>query len=162
TQGFLTFDGGGYEQNGFAGGRYGGKIGDDTYYRAYVIHQEYEGLQLQGDGHEDDMELTQGGFRIDSRFHPDDTITLQGHFYGGSAEQLTMGDITMDGQNVLGRWTHEFDKESSLMLQAYWDRTHRLSPGVFEEERNTFDMEVQDSLRYGEHYIVFGGNYRLA
>ncbi len=162
TQGFLTYDGGGFNEGDFEGFRYGGKIGSDTYYRAYVIHQDTDGLPLQGDGHEDDTHMTQGGFRIDSRFPPDDTFTLQGDFYGGSDEQLNLPDMTVDGENVLGRWTHEFDKDSSLMLQAYWDRTHRLSPGIFEEGRNTFDMEVQDSLRYGEHYIVFGGNYRLA
>ena len=162
TQGFLFYGGGGFEENGFEGARYGGKIGSDTYYRAYVIHQDNDGLPLEGDGHEDDMHFTQGGFRIDSKLQPDDTLTFQGDFYGGSDEQLHLADKTVDGQNVLGRWTHEFDKDSSLMLQAYWDRTHRLSPGIFEEERNTFDIELQDSLRYGEHYIIWGGNYRVA
>jgi iron complex outermembrane receptor protein len=162
TQGFLLYGGGGFEQEGFGGLRYGGKVGEDTYYRVYVMGQNNDGLPLEGDGAEDDSRIVQGGFRIDSKVHPDDTLTLQGDFYGGSDDQLNAGHIDVDGQNVIGRWTHEFDKDSSLMLQAYYDRTHRFIPNVFEEERNTFDIETQYQFRYGEHYIVTGGNYRFS
>jgi iron complex outermembrane receptor protein len=162
TQGFLLYGGGGFEQDGFGGLRYGGKVGEDTYYRVYVMGHNSDGLPLEGDGAEDDSRIIQGGFRIDSKIHPDDTLTLQGDFYGGSDDQLNAGHIDVDGQNVIGRWTHEFDKDSSVMLQAYYDRTHRFIPNVFEEERNTFDIETQYQFRYGEHYIVTGGNYRLS
>jgi iron complex outermembrane recepter protein len=106
--------------------------------------------------------MTQGGFRLDSKISPEDTITLQGDFYGGHFQQLNSGDVDVDGQNVLGRWTRQFDADSSLMLQAYYDRTHRFIPNVFEEERNTFDIETQYQFRCGEHYFVAGGNYRLS
>ena len=162
TQGFLFYGGGGFEEDGFFGARYGGKIGDDTFYRVYVTHEEREGLPLEGDGDEDDGQMTQGGFRVDSKLNPDDHLTVQGDFYSGNFDQLDMGNIDLDGENVLGRWTHQFDTDSSLMFQAYWDRTYRLIPTVFEEERNTVDFEVQESLRYGDHYIVLGGNYRLS
>jgi iron complex outermembrane recepter protein len=162
TQGFLVYGGGGFEEDGFGGIRYGGQVGENTYYRLYVMGQRREGLPLEGDGAEDDSHMTQGGFRIDSKIHPDDTLTLQGDFYGGSEEQFAAEDIQVNGQNVLGRWTRQFDSDSSIMLQAYYDRTYRLIPNVFEEERNTFDIELQGQLRYGEHYIVWGGNYRLS
>jgi len=162
TQGFLLYGGGGYEEDGFGGFRYGGKVGEDTYYRFYVMGENREGLPLQGDGAEDDSHMIQGGFRIDSKVHPDDTFTVQGDFYGGSEGQLNAGDIEVDGENVLGRWTHELDKDSSVMLQAYYDRTYRFIPNVFEEERNTFDIELQDQFRYGEHYFVWGADYRLS
>jgi iron complex outermembrane receptor protein len=48
------------------------------------------------------------------------------------------------------------------MVQAYYDRTHRFIPDVFQEDRNTFDVELQHQLRWGEHYIVYGGNYRFS
>jgi iron complex outermembrane receptor protein len=162
TQGLLVYGGGGFEEDGFGGIRYGGQVGENTYYRLYVMGQRREGLPLEGDGAEDDSHMTQGGFRIDSKIHPDDTLTLQGDFYGGSEEQFAAEDIQVNGQNVLGRWTRQFDSDSSIMLQAYYDRTYRLIPNVFEEERNTFDIELQGQLRYGEHYIVWGGNYRLS
>ena len=162
TQGFLLYGGGGYEQDGFGGLRYGGKAGENTYYRVYAMYQGTEGLPLEFDGMEDPGRITQGGFRIDSKVRPEDTLTLQGDFYGGSAEQLKPGDISVNGQNILGRWTHELAMDSSLMVQAYWDRTYRLIPDVFEEDRNTFDIETQYQVRYGEHYVVAGANYRLS
>jgi iron complex outermembrane recepter protein len=162
TQGFLVYGGGGFEQDGFGGVRYGGKIGDDTYYRAYVMYQGQEGLPIEGDGMEDPGRITQGGFRIDSKTTPDDNLTFQGDFYGGSFEQLNAGDVDVNGQNVLGRWTRQLDQDASVMLQAYYDRTYRLIPSVFEEDRNTFDIELQHQFRYGEHYIVSGLNYRLS
>lgn len=162
TQGFMLYGGGGFEQEDFEGLRYGGKLGENTYYRVYVTHQDNDGLPLQADGQEDDTRLTQGGFRIDSKYHPDDTFTLQGDFYAGDFEQLEGDDIEVNGQNIIGRWTHDFNKESSLMFQAYYDRTYRLIPTIFEEERNTFDLEAQHQLRWDEHYIVYGAEYRLS
>lgn len=162
TQGVLLYGGGGFEQDGFGGVRYGGKVGEETYYRLYVMHQNNEGLPLEGDGGEDEFQITKGGFRIDSKAFGGDIVTLQGDFYGGKAEQLSGDDIDVDGQNILGRWTHQFAGDSSLTLQSYWDRTYRLVPGTFEEGRNTFDIETQYQTRLGEHYIVAGANYRLS
>jgi iron complex outermembrane recepter protein len=162
TQGFLLYGAGGYEMDGMEGMRYGGKVGEDTYYRVYVMNENGDGLPLEGDGKEDRTGITQGGFRVDSKLNPADNVTLQGDFYAGNDNQLNADDIEINGENVLGRWTHDFDKESSLMVQAYWDRTHRLVPGVFEEDRNSFDLEVQHQFRYGEHYFVWGGDYRLS
>ena len=162
TQGLLLYGGGGFENDGFGGIRYGGKIGDDTYYRVYVMNENGDGLPLEGDGNEDSGHIIQGGFRVDSKCGADDTLTVQGDFYAGNFDQLTNDDIDVDGQNVLGRWTHRWEKDSSSVVQAYYDRTHRLVPGTFEEERNTFDIDLQHQFRYDQHYIVVGGNYRLS
>ena len=48
------------------------------------------------------------------------------------------------------------------MLQAYFDRTHRLIPGVFEEDRDTFDVEAQRRFVLDRHDVLVGGNYRLS
>ncbi|MEY2486901.1 MAG: iron complex outerrane recepter protein [Verrucomicrobiota bacterium] len=162
TQGLLLYAGGGYELDGFGGIRYGGQVGQDTFYRVYVMHQSQDGLPIEGDDMEDNRRITQGGFRIDSKLNPEDTLTFQGDFYSGNFEQLNAGDINVDGENALGRWTRQLDKDSSLMVQAYYDRTYRLIAGVFEEERNTFDLEMQHQFRYGDHYIVYGGDYRFS
>ncbi len=162
TQGLLVQEGIGDALTGFGGIRYGGQIGQDTYYRAYFMHQSRDSLQLEGDGDaHDSTSFSQGGFRIDS-IRINDTLTLQGDIYRGDFDQLTADDIEVDGENVIGRWTHQFDKESSLMLQAYFDRTHRRVPVVFEEDRDTFDIEAQQRFVVGPHDIVFGGNYRIS
>src|SRR3954470_11164700 len=66
TQGFLLDVGAG-DEDGYGGVRYGGQIGKDTYYRAYVMHESRGDLSLtNGLDADDDTHFTQGGFRIDS------------------------------------------------------------------------------------------------
>lgn len=162
TQGFLLDAGGGTEQ-GYGGIRYGGRIGTDTYYRAYVMQQRHDSLSLEGGGDaEDEMNFTQGGFRLDSTLSPNDTITLQGDGYAGAFGQLNGADVEVDGGNVIARWTHQLGADSSISLQTYYDRTHRLIPGIFEEHRDTFDLEAEGRFVLGAHDIVYGANYRLS
>ena len=163
TQGLLLYGGAGNEETGFGGLRYGGNVGPNTYYRVYVMHQSRDSLTLEGGGDaQDDTHITQGGFRIDSKIHPEDTLTLQGDIYGGTFGQLNSGDIDVDGENIIGRWTRDLGNDSSITLQAYYDRTHRFVPGIFEEDRNTFDLELQHQFSFGQHDIVYGANYRLS
>ncbi len=163
TQGLMIYGGGGDEETGFGGIRYGGAIGADTSYRVYVMHESRDALTLTGGGDaQDDYHLTQGGFRVDSKIHPDDTVTLQGDVYGGNFGQLKSGDVEVDGENIIVRWRRDLGKDSTLSLQAYFDRTHRLIPNTFEEYRDTYDLEMQHQLRCGEHDIVYGGDYRLS
>jgi iron complex outermembrane receptor protein len=162
TQGFLL-DGGGGNELGYAGIRYGGQIGQGTYYRVYVMHQINDSL-IFSDGMDagDDMEFTQGGFRVDSALSGESTLTLQGDGYGGVFHQISPGDVEVDGGNFISRLTHQFDPETSLMVQAYYDRTHRLIEDLFEEHRNTFDLEFEGRFVAGMHDLVYGGNYRLS
>jgi len=163
TQGVLIYGGGGIEESGFGGIRYGGMADANTAFRVYVMHDSRDSLELSnGADAEDDYHITQGGFRIDSKIHRDDTLTLQGDAYGGTFGQFESGDVDVDGQNIIGRWTREISNDSSLTLQAYFDRTHRLIPNVFEESRETYDIDFQHQLRMGEHDIVYGANYRLS
>lgn len=163
TQGTLVYGGAGNEETGFGGVRYGGSIGKETLYRVYVIHQSRDSLTLEGGGDaQDDTQITQGGFRLDSKVTADDTITFQGDGYSGRFGQLNAADVEVDGGNIIGRWTRNLATDSSLTVQAYFDRTHRLIPTVFEEHRNTFDLEFQHQFRYGQHDIVYGANYRIS
>jgi iron complex outermembrane recepter protein len=163
TQGTLVYGGAGNVETGFGGVRYGGKIGADTFYRVYVMHQSRDSLTLEmGGDAQDNTDITQGGFRLDSKVSADDTITFQGDIYDGRFGQLNAADVEVDGENVIGRWTRKLATDSSLTVQAYFDRTHRLIPTVFEEHRNTFDVELQHQFCAGQHDIVYGANYRIS
>ena len=162
TQGWLL-DGGAGDEEGYLGVRYGGRIAKDTYYRAYVMHQSHDSLSLMGGGDADDeTRFTQGGFRIDSQLSPEDTLTIQGDGYAGTFGQFQMPDIDVDGGNAIVRWARELAPDSTISLQAYYDRTHRLIPNVFEEHRNTFDLELEGRFLAGQHDIVYGAEYRLS
>jgi iron complex outermembrane recepter protein len=163
TQGVLIYGGGGIEESGFGGIRYGGMAGPDTAFRVYVMHDSRDSLELSnGADAEDDYHITQGGFRIDSKIHRDDSLTLQGDAYAGNFGQFESGDVDVNGQNIIGRWTREISNDSSFTLQAYFDRTHRFIPNLFEESRETYDLDFQHQLRLGEHDIIYGANYRLS
>ncbi|MFL6539569.1 MAG: TonB-dependent receptor plug domain-containing protein [Chthoniobacterales bacterium] len=162
TQGWLVDLGGGDEE-GYAGLRYGGQIGRDTYYRAYVMHQAHDDLSLvSGADAEDATQFTQGGFRVDTKVNGDDALTIQGDGYAGTFDQLNAPQIDVDGGNFIARWTHEPAPDSSISLQTYYDYTHRLIPTTFEEHRHTWDLELEGRFVWGRQDIVYGAEYRIS
>ncbi len=164
TQGFLLYGGAGNQERGFGGLRYGGKVGN-TFYRAYVMHRSRDDLTFENTGldSKDDFTNSQAGARIDSQLSPDDLLTLQGDIYTGGFGQFGASEAEVAGGNVIARWTRDLRDDGNLILQAYYDRTHRLLPGVFEEDRNTYDVELQHRLKLGTtHDIVWGLNYRAS
>lgn len=158
TQGWMTQLGGG-EERGFAGARYGGKIGDSTYYRIYATTFNRDNLtqELNGADARDDYGITQSGFRIDSDLTADDLLTVQGDVYTGRFGQLVGDKIEASGGNVIARWTHEISKEESFSLQFYYDRTNRLIPDSFEGLRDTFDLDFQHGFRWTPRQSVLWG-----
>ena len=164
TQGGLVNAGAGNEERGFGALRHGGKIGERTWYRAYGKHRSIDALALaSGRSSEDPLRMTQGGFRVDGERSDRDSFTLQGDIYQGRIGELVRADTDVDGGNLLGRWTRQFSKASSLDLQVYWDRTHRRVPTQFEEHRDTWDVELQHRLPLGasgRHDLVWGLGYR--
>lgn len=162
TQGWLL-DAGGGDEEGYAGLRYGGQIGRDTYYRAYVMHQAHDDLSLgSGADAQDATQFTQGGFRVDTKVNGDDALTLQGDGYAGNFEQPDLSDIEVDGGNFIARWTHELVGDSSISLQTYYDYTHRLVPPTFEERRHTWDLELEGRFVWNQQDVVYGAEYRVS
>src|SRR6185295_13075272 len=77
-------------------------------------------------------------------------------------DQSAPGDTKVNGENVLGRWTHPLGAGSDLKVQMYWDRTWRRIPDTFSENLNTYDLDAQHRFPLGErNQIVWGGGYRL-
>ncbi|SKB03118.1 iron complex outermembrane recepter protein [Prosthecobacter debontii] len=164
TQGWLTQLGGG-EDRGFAGLRYGGKIGDDTYYRIYATTLNRDSLtqELRGLDARDEYGMTQGGFKLDSHLNAEDTLTIQGDVYTGRFGQVNGDDVEARGGNALLRWSREISSDESFQLQFYYDRTQRLLPDVLEERRNTYDLEFQHAFELSKRQnIIWGLNARAS
>jgi len=155
TQGGLLVGGGGSEEQGFGGVRYGGKIGSDLFYRVYgkVFNRDAAFHSHAPDF--DDWRMGQAGFRLDWDGPHGNTLTFQGDIYTGEAGQRTVvttfappfrstvdADADLDGGNLLGRWQQVFSTTSDLSVQLYYDYTYRREP-TFRESRNTFDLDVQ-------------------
>jgi len=163
TQGALVSGGGGSFTKGFGNGRYGGTVGRDFHYRVYGMGFEKDNTFLQnGRGATNDWNMGQGGFRTDWLPPSGDSVTFQGDFYRGRFHRAAPGDLTVDGQNLLGRWTHPLAADSDLSLQLYWDRTWRRTPNLFAGHLNTFDLEFQHRFPLGErHRVIWGAGYRV-
>ena len=162
TQGGLLTAGAGDEERGFGGVRYGGTLGERGHYRAYGKYFDRDSLVLvDGSDARDPMRMGQGGFRADWQTSGRDAFTFQGDAYAGRIGEPTRDDTDVDGGNLLGRWSRTLGEGSDLELQAYWDRTHRRIPGLFEEDLDTLDLDFQHRFPLaGRHDVVWGFGYR--
>jgi len=173
TQGVLVSAGSGTEERGFAHGRYGGKIGENTFYRVYGKYFDREKFDDGAGNAADDWDTGQGGFRIDSKLSEKHQLTVSGDYYDGRRDNtqveplLTVPYLTsfvarsdVSGGNVLGRWSYAPTENLGFTLQAYYDRTER-DDDQFREIRDTIDLEWQNDIRLFENnQLTWGLGYR--
>ena len=158
TQGGLIYGGGGDVHEALGGSRYGGKIGEDTYYRVYGTYQlndEYR--QVNGQPANDGWDVEQGGFRVDHYTRNQGQLTWQGDAYGGN---LADGTGDMFGFNTLGRWTQTLSERSSYEVQAYFDHSYR-DASLARVGLDTIDLSLQHTFGLGERNdVIWGLGYR--
>ncbi len=178
TQGLLIAGGAGTEERGFGGFRYGGKAGENLYFRLYGKYFDRDdSVFANGASAADAWHMGREGFRMDWVASAENLVTLQGDFYSGTANQIftnatpsptppfieaVRDQIELTGGNVLGRWSHNFSADSEAKLQLYYDRTSR-DTAIFKETRDTFDLDSQHRFPLGDRNDVsWGAGYRLA
>jgi iron complex outermembrane receptor protein len=174
TQGALVTAGGGSEERGFGGVRYGGQVGRDAQYRVWGKWREVDhGFSPLGESHED-WRAGRGGFRMDWKASCCDTVTFQGDLFGNEEGLLDRRPITtppfrndriedrlFSGGDVLGRWTHEIDDESNWALQLYYNNFKLEQLRFDKTEHNTFDVDFQHQFPLGSwQQIIWGLGYR--
>ena len=173
TQGLLVTAGGGSEEKGFGGFRYGGKIGQDFSYRVYGKGFRRDGQFTPHLSDADDWQQGQGGFRTDWNLREGSSLTIQGDIYQGKAgmrdqvssfsapfSTIVEKDTDLSGMNLLGRWSHTLSDTSDLALQIYYDRTFRRE-ARWQERRNTVDFDFQHRFKVtGRQELIWGLGYR--
>jgi iron complex outermembrane receptor protein len=164
TQGTLITGGGGDEENGFGGLRYGGKLGENSYYRIYTKYENRDGLSYgNGADAHDEFMMGQTGFRTDTSLQGENHLTFQGDFYNGLLGADRAEDSRIGGGNFLGKWSHAFSDTSNLEIQSYIDRTYRRIPDLYEENRLTYDLDLQHSFLVGErNTLTYGMEYQMS
>jgi iron complex outermembrane receptor protein len=176
TQGWLVTSGGGSEEHGFNSVRYGGQLGENTYYRVFGKYDNRDDTEISGgsNGH-DEWWIGRGGFRLDSGSAESDLFTLQGDLYSGQEkwfydqsiatapyDESVLSQSRFFGANLLGRWTHCLANDSEIMIQAYYDRTERAS-NLPKETRDTFDFEAQHRFSpISRNEVVWGVGVRTS
>jgi iron complex outermembrane receptor protein len=172
TQGVLAAAGGGNREDR-ASLRYGGTFDDVVNYRVYATHLDLRNTETQaGDRKDDVAHQTQVGFRTDWD-RGGDTFMIKGDAYTGRDGQplpgsisitgvhLQLGQISLSGGNLIGRWERSLAGGGGVSIQAYYDRTERTVPPTFADSQDIVDVQLQYSAsRLGAHTAVWGAEYR--
>ena len=156
----MRLDSGSAEQA--ASARFGGRVGENLSYRVYGKTFDRNSLELDnGNSARDHWNKYQGGFRADWQ-HDRNALTVQGDAYHGDESLLNAPDISLSGNNILGRWQHTSDR-SQLSVQAYYDHSAReaaVDGAPF--SLDTYDVELQQSVSLGSaHQVVWGAGKRI-
>jgi iron complex outermembrane receptor protein len=159
TQGGFSYGGGGDVHRALGGARFGGKIGEETFYRVYGTYQLNDDFrQANGQPAYDRWDLGKGGFRVDRYPSSDGQLTWQGDAYVGHLADHT-GD--MYGFNTLGRWTQRISERSSYEVQAFFDHTYR-NDALAEVSLDTAELSWQHTFGLGERNdVIWGLGYRF-
>ena len=144
TQGGRVEVASGNQERGFAAIRYGDELGRSAHYRAYtkVIYQDAQ-LTQSGASAGDPLRRVQLGGRIDWTVSPKTQIAVIGDGNGGRMGRVDRAETDVHGANILARVRHETGAGAEIQVQAYYDRTFRSIPGSFEEDRGTWDLDLQ-------------------
>ena len=163
ARGLYVSAGGGTFLQDVVEARYGGKLRPNLTYRIYGQHFDRKNTVLPtGEENTDDWRHTQGGFSMDWDPSEKNSLSFQGNFYLGK-ETDNPSPSSIDGQNILGSWTHRFNEKSNLILQAYFDRTWRVDvPGTIKDQLVTYDFDLQHNFPVGKNQeLVWGLGYRF-
>jgi iron complex outermembrane recepter protein len=175
TQGGLIAAGTGSEESASGLVQYGGRAGQQGYYRVFGKYFKVESSTAADGSHAaDGWHGTHAGFRSDWTLSKRDTLTVQGDLFGASEGQTittlfssqlpdfrTFDDkVRVGSGNILGRWAHKFANGSETTMQGYFDRVRRFDQAF--NVLNTGDLDLQYHFRAGSrHDIVAGAGYRL-
>ena len=174
TQGWLlSGTGGNVDQDG--GVRYGGKVGEDTYFRLYTKYRHTSNFETADGADADDAwQSLLGGFRIDHYGTDKDVLTLQGQGFGATerdtlsfpqftppfAADETHGIDVANGY-ALGRWTHTISDKSDFSVQVYYDYFRRFD-GQNHYDAHTWDVDAQHRFPIGDRQeLIWGGGLRV-
>jgi iron complex outermembrane recepter protein len=156
--------GAGNEERLFASARWGDALGQRGHFRVYSKYVDLDANRIAtGASARDPLRRGQAGGRVDWSFAPGSDLTVQGDAYLGAAGMFDRPDVDLSGGNLLARWRRQVSPLAELQVQGYYDRAHISIPALFEENRGTWDLDVQYRRAAGaRHHLLAGGGYRLA
>jgi iron complex outermembrane receptor protein len=176
TQGTMVSVGAGNEEEFFETVRYGAKLAEGVYFRAYEKYFRRDKQVARGeDPAMDEWDAIRGGFRLDWDLSEKNSLTFQGSYYDGTSSNWAKDVVTglgptesfrreqdIDGGFFLARWEHLFSAQSDMALQFYYNRERRLNGPSPKIVLDTFDVDFQHRFPLGEKQeIVWGFEERV-
>jgi iron complex outermembrane receptor protein len=160
TQGGLLFGGAGDLEQSLAGVRFGGRLGENTYYRVFASEQSRDGFLLTGssDVDDDNWKSIQGGFRVDHYASSSSQITWQGDATRGDYRN---GDHDLFNINTIARLTRDFGAGEGFEVQVLYDRFEAQDPYPTSSSVDTFDVTYEQTHALtGRNALIWGLGYR--
>ena len=162
----LTASAGSNERGGAV--RYGDTFGDGAW-RAYAKYSQFDHTERVAThvDQQDDWKRAAAGFRVDWGSGPDG-FTVQGDAYQGDADPrgtagpFDLGEVSVEGASLLGRWKRTLEDGGEVKVQAYFDHTKREDALFFGPEADVYDLDFQHTLPGEKHQVLWGGGYRYA
>jgi iron complex outermembrane receptor protein len=176
TQGGLVYGGGGTEERGFGGIRYGEKLGKASYLRGTLSANARDAsTDLVGQHNTHDYGDTQtGNFRLDNQLTERDQLMLEANVTRYRLHGFLLGETTSSPlawhQNDFGRdgvtgslqssWNHKTDNGHDWRLNAALTQTE-WELAVNKMSRSHYNLDFQDSFpSYKGHHLLWGLNYQ--
>jgi iron complex outermembrane receptor protein len=149
----------GDEERYIAALRHGWQLGEWQDARVYVKARERDSGYLQPDQPFDASCDVRGGFRWD-RESGGDSLRVSADIFDATAgvrENSSLAhNVEHRGHNLLARWVRQTSPQGSRRAQIYYDNVDYASIG-FVQGRDTYDVEVQQSLQAGSRQLLVGG-----
>ncbi len=162
--------------------RYGGKLGEDTWYRVYGKYRLSDNLDYAeqtrggampvepGSEAHDGFHDAQMGFRVDRQADVQSHLMVEGEVSAGQTnnsgtlsrltpplEKLTDYTTDYNAAHLLAKWTHGDGDGSECTLQGYYDRVQRLDNFVVDYTQDTLDLEFRHRFLLAKrHELTWG------
>jgi iron complex outermembrane receptor protein len=174
TQGLRVTGSEGTEDDPSITVRYGGKLGNTIYYRAYVNYFNRNGLEEANGAEAGDYSHGWNyGFRLDDFVSAENSLMIEGNGYSlhtGESQSTPSFDFAAPqvvdlvngdrGEDLLAKWVRKTSDQAQWSIQAFYDHYHN-SVGLSEEFNDTLDVEFQDRFAIGGNQdVVSGFGYR--
>ena len=170
TQGSYAGAGAGTHEESFAALRHGGRLGENGWFRAAGKYSSRGSLHPE-EAARDEWSLAHAFFRADFERADEITVTIDVDAYRSPefgnlfqrpvpapvpTFQPTFSDGEVGGGHLLGRAQRLRPDGQGWSVDAYYDRTHRLT-NEFEVDRDTFDLELRHFFRAGDRHDFISG-----
>ncbi|SMC21514.1 iron complex outermembrane recepter protein [Desulfacinum hydrothermale DSM 13146] len=170
TQGGLATALVGTDEEARAGFRYGGRVGDDLFYRFNVLGLDVgPGRNMAGKEGADDWRQVRAGWRADWQPSEKDAFLFTGGLYREEAGVRNLVPRTwspyveivdfereVGGGHLLGRWTRRLHDGGELQMQLYYDNTQNDNK-ILSFDVDTVDVDFQHRFRLGHHQEITWG-----
>ena len=176
TQGGLLSAGGGTEERGFGGIRYGQKLSDSTFLRGTLnaLSRDSSANMPNAGNPKDYGNAENANFRLDSDLGAEDKLMLEANlshyrmhnsFLGTSMAQAPYWQLDSYGKDgsagsLQSKWSHQTHNGHSLQLNMAYTHTE-WEMEVSQMKRSEYALDFQDSFAvFDKHKIIWGLNYQ--